>query len=66
MVTKFVMTTSSVGIIIKERNRVKIRSRPGNRSREKAKAASTVTTSISPVVTTVKIRVFKKYLASGT
>ena len=34
--------------------------------RPKAKAAGTMTTIISPVVAAVKIRVFRKYRASGT
>ena len=66
MVTKLVMTTSSVGIIIRDRKAVKIRSRPRNRSREKAKAASTVTKSIRAVVITVNTRVFRKYRPKGT
>ena len=60
------MTTSSEGIIIRARKAAKIRSRPGNRSREKAKAARTVTKSISAVVITVKMAVFRKYPARGT
>ena len=66
MVWKFVMTTSSLGIIISARKNVNTRSLPRNSSREKAKAASTVTTSITPVVTSVKITVLRKYLPSGT
>ena len=50
MVTKLVMTTSSAGIIIIERKMVNTRSLPLNCSREKAKAARIVTTSISSVV----------------
>ena len=65
-VTKLVMTTSSAGIIISARKRPKVRSRPGKSSRAKAKAASTVTTSMAPVVTTVKITVLRKYFARGT
>ena len=60
MVTKLVMTTSSLGIIIRERNRVNTRSLPGKSSRAKAKAENTVTISITPVVATVKIRVLTK------
>ena len=55
-----VMTTSYVGIIISARNRVKARSRPLNCSREKPKAASTVTISIRAVVTRVKMMVLVK------
>ena len=66
MVTKFVMTTSSPGIIMRDRNRVKTRSLPGKSSRAKAKAASTVTMSITAVVARVKITVFRKYFARGT
>ena len=60
MVWKFVMTTSSPGIIISARKSVKTRSLPRNSRREKAKAASTVTISISAVVRTVKIAVLRK------
>ena len=66
MVTKLVMTTSSLGIIIRDRNRVKARSRPRKFSRAKAKAASTVTTSIIAVVATVKTMVLRKYPPRGT
>ena len=55
-----------VRIIISARNNVKTRFLPRKFSLEKAKAASTITPSISAVVTTVKIREFRKYLASGT
>ena len=65
-VTKFVMTTSSVGIIIKDRNRVKARSLPGKFNRAKAKAARMVTKSIRAVVARVKITVFRKYWPRGT
>ena len=60
MVTKLVMTTSSLGIIISERNAVKSRSLPGKSRRENANAASTMTTSMSAVVTAVKMTVFMK------
>ena len=60
------MTTSSLGIIISARKKVKTRSLPRNSSREKAKAASTVTISISAVVMSVKITVLRKYLPNGT
>ena len=66
MVTKLVMTTSSLGIIIRARNNVNIRSLPRKFSRAKAKAASTVTASIRAVVARVKITVLAKYLARGT
>ena len=66
MVTKFVMTTSSVGIIIRARKKVKSRSFPRNCSRAKAKAASVMTKSMIAVVATVKMRVLRKYFASGT
>ena len=66
MVTKLVMTTSSLGIIISDKNSVNTRSFPRNSSRAKAKAASTVTTSISPVVSSVNTTVLAKYRASGT
>ena len=66
MVTKLVMTTSSVGIIIRDRNRANTRSLPLKFSRAKPYAASTVTMSIRPVVTTVKTMVLRKYPPSGT
>ena len=59
-VTKFVMITSSLGIIIRERNRAKSTFRPRNFSRAKAKAASTMTTIMEAVVITVKISVFSR------
>ena len=66
MVTKFVMITSSFGIIIRARNSVKTRFLPRNESLANAKAASVVTKSISAVVTAVKSRVFSRYLPRGT
>ena len=66
IVTKFVMITSSFGIIIRERKRENKRSFPLKSSLAKANAESTTTTSIMPVVTTVKTIVLKKYFASGT
>ena len=60
------MTTSSLGIIIKDRKKVKARSLPRKFSRAKAKAASTVTMSMMAVVTTVKMTVLKKYRPRGT
>ena len=65
-VTKFVMMTSSLGIIISERNKRNTRFFPRNSSRAKANAARVITTSIRAVVATVKMRVFKKYLPRGT
>jgi hypothetical protein len=66
MVTKFVITTSSFGIIIRARKKAKRRFFPLKLNLEKAKAASMITTIISAVVTNVKIRVLRKYFASGT
>ena len=66
MVTKLVMTTSSLGIIISDKNAVNARSLPRKLSLAKAKAASTVTASMMAVVMTVKRMVFRKYFASGT
>ncbi len=66
MVWKFVMMTSSFGIIIRARNPVNKRFLPLKLSLEKAKAASTVTTTITAVVNRVKTRVLAKYLAKGT
>ena len=66
MVTKLVMTTSSVGIIIRDRNSANTRSLPLKFSRAKPYAASTVTMSIRPVVMTVKTMVLRKYPPSGT
>ena len=66
IVTKFVMTTSSAGIIMSDRKRVKTRSLPLKSSLAKAKAASTVTTTMIPVVARVNMSVFRKYFASGT
>ena len=54
IVTKFVMMTSSFGIIIRERKSVKVRFFPVNFRRAKANAASVMTRSIAAVVTTVK------------
>ena len=66
IVTKLVMITSSLGIIIRERNRVNIRFLPGKDSLAKAKAANVITITMIPVVTIVKNRVFPRYRASGT
>ncbi len=66
MVTKFVITTSSLGIIIKAKNRVKAKSFPRNCKRANANAANMVTMSIIAVVTTVNTSVFSKYCARGT
>ena len=55
------MMTSSFGIIIRLRNRANSRPFPLNSSRAKANAAGTITSIISPVVTTVKISVLMKY-----
>ncbi len=60
MVTKFVMTTSSVGIIMSARKKLKSRFLPLKSSRAKAKAAKMITSSISAVVATVKMRVLRK------
>ena len=43
MVVKFVMTTSSLGIIIRDKNNVKIRSFPAKFNLAKAKAARVMT-----------------------
>ncbi len=66
MVTKFVMITSSLGIIIRDRNRTKARFFPLNSSLAKAKAASMITSSITAVVISVKIRVLARYFPKGT
>ena len=60
MVTKLVMMTSSLGIIISARKSVKARCLPRKFSRAKAKAASVMTTSIMAVVATVNTSVFRK------
>ena len=61
-VAKLVITTSSAGIIIIDKNSVNTRFFPFHSSRAKAYAASVLTATISAVVTTVKSR----YLPSGT
>ena len=66
MVTKLVIITSSLGIIISESSSVNAMRLPRNSSRANANAASVITISISAVVTTVKSSVFMKYRASGT
>ena len=66
MVTKLVMITSSLGIIISARKHVKAICLPWKFSRAKAKAASVMTASIMAVVAAVKITVFRKYRPSGT
>ena len=66
MVTKLVITTSSVGIIISARKPVNTRFFPRKFSRAKAKAASTVTKSISAVVPKVNRMVLRKYPPRGT
>ncbi len=60
MVTKFVMITSSLGIIIRDRNRRKAPFRPRNSSLAKAKAARVITTIMTAVVSRVKMTVFTK------
>ena len=60
MVTKLVMMTSSLGIIISARKHVKANCLPRKFSRAKANAASVMTTSMMAVVATVKITVFRK------
>ncbi len=66
MVWKFVITTSSEGIIISARNAVKSRFFPANSIRAKAKAARIVTKTISAVVMTVKITVLSRYRPRST
>ena len=66
MLVKFVMITSSVGIIISAKKPRNTAFLPRKLSLAKANAAGMTTTSISAVVTTVKIIVLRKYLASGT
>ena len=66
IVAKFVITTSSFGIIISERSRVNTRFLPLNSRRANAKAAGITIMSMRAVVTTVKIIVLMKYLARGT
>ena len=60
------MTTNSLGIIIRDKNKVNTRFLPLKLRRENAKAAGMVIKSISAVVASVKIRVFKKYLPKDT
>ena len=55
MVVKFVMTTSSLGIIIRDKNNVKIRSFPAKFNLANAKAARVMTTSIMAVVAAVML-----------
>ena len=66
MVTKFVMITSSLGIIIRERNKVKAIFFPLNSNLAKAKAARVITATIMRVVITVKISVLRRYCPKGT
>ena len=66
IVVKFVMTTSSFGIIIRDKNNVKIRSFPAKFNLANAKAARVMTTNIMAVVTTVKNKVFQRYLPRET
>ena len=66
MVTKFVIITSSLGIIISARRSVKARCLPLNSRRAKANAASTITMSIISVVATVNMSVLRRYFKSGT
>ena len=66
MVTKFVMITSSFGIIINERNIANTMSFPLKSSLAKANADKMTTIIIIKVVTTVNMKVLKKYFASGT
>ena len=66
IVTKFVITTSSLGSIISARNIVKTMSLPLKFSLAKANAARVITTIMSAVVAIVNITVLRKYLASGT
>ena len=54
------MITSSLGIIISARNSENTRFLPLNSSRAKAKAAGTITSIISAVVTTVNSMEFMK------
>ena len=60
MVTKLVMMTSSLGIIISARKHVKAICLPRKFSRAKANAASVMTTSMMAVVATVNTSVFRK------
>ena len=64
--TKLVIITSSLGIIISDKNAANAIFLPRKLSRANANAASVTTISISAVVATVKISVFAKYLPSGT
>ena len=61
-----VITTSSLGIIISDKNSVNTRFLPLKFSLEKAKAEGMVINSISAVVIRVNIRVFRKYLPRET
>ena len=60
MVTKLVIMTSSLGIIISDRNTTNAAFLPRKFSRAKANAASIVTISIRAVVTSVNISVLVK------
>ena len=66
MVTKFVMITSSLGIIISDRNRRNAIFLPRNSSLANAKAARVITTTMMAVVRTVNTIVFTKYRPRGT
>ena len=66
IVTKFVITTSSFGIIIRDKNSVNAIFLPLNSRRAKAKAASIVTASMMAVVAMAKNAVFARYFARGT
>ena len=66
MVTKFVMMTSSFGIIMSARNPMKRSDLPLKSSLANAYAAKTITSIMRAVVMSVKINVLRKYLASGT
>ena len=60
IVTKLVIITSSLGIIMSDSSRVKARRLPLNSSRAKAKAARVMTDNISSVVIKVNTSVLVK------
>ena len=63
---KFVIITSSLGIIIKDKTNVKTIFLPLKFNLENANAAGIITANIIDVVSTVNISVFRKYFPNGT
>ena len=66
IVTKLVIITNSLGIIINDKNKVNNSFFPLNSNLEKAKEAKIVTATIDNVVMSVNITVLNKYLPKGT